>query len=78
MKLNKTLFVMIHIVTPYLYFTTYTLWGHIGLQKPIWENISANLSIVGIYYMIVSLFWVPQIKNIEKVEREISRKKKEK
>lgn len=69
---------MTHIVMPYLFVAVFTLWGHFVLSKPLWENINEALGIVGIYYMLVSIFWVTQMKAVQKVEQEINSKKGDK
>ncbi|NPC91872.1 hypothetical protein HOO54_06395 [Bacillus sp. WMMC1349] len=76
MKLDKLLYLMVHIVMPFVFFIAFFLWGHFYLSKPIWENITDNLSIIGIYYMLVSFFWFININNIRSASQEIEQKKR--
>ncbi|MFB7121790.1 hypothetical protein ACFU39_28485 [Bacillus tropicus] len=36
----------------------------------MWNNLSDNLSIVGIYYFLVSIFWLVNMKTIDTVTEE--------
>ncbi|KSU86692.1 hypothetical protein ABEP17_06260 [Priestia flexa] len=75
MKFSKVLYGMVHLVTPLTFFLIAVIWGHFGLSKPIWVNLSDNLSIIGIYYVGVSILWILNIKSIHKVSEEIENKK---
>ncbi|MDA1478010.1 hypothetical protein [Bacillus changyiensis] len=74
MKFDKLLYSMVHIIMPFTLLIAFFLWGHFYLSKPVWENVTDNLSIVAIYYMLVSFFWLINIKNIRNVSQEIEKK----
>lgn len=70
MKFDNLLYLMVHIVMPFTIFIIFFLWGNFFLSKPVWENLTDNLSIVAIYYMLVSLLWLINIRNIRKAVQE--------
>ncbi|EOP64237.1 hypothetical protein [Bacillus cereus] len=72
MNVHKLLYVMVYLVTPFTYFTVSVIWGKFILEKPMWDN----LSIVGIYYFLVSIFWLVNMKTIDTVTEEIKNNKK--
>ena len=75
MKFNKLLYIMVHLVTPLLFFIIAFLWGHFYLSKPVWINLTDNLSIMGIYYLGVSVLWTLNSKSISRVSEEVENKK---
>ncbi|MED0988238.1 hypothetical protein [Bacillus paramycoides] len=76
MNVHKLLYVMVYLVTPFTYFTVSVIWGDFILKKPIWDNLSDNLSIMGIYYFLVSIFWLVNMKTIDTVAEKIKNNKK--
>lgn len=76
MNIHKFLYLMVHIVTPLTYFIVAVAWGHFALSKSIWENLSDNLSIMAIYYLFISFFWVTNMKSIDKVAEKLKNGKK--
>ncbi|QKS70484.1 hypothetical protein FLK61_27410 [Paenalkalicoccus suaedae] len=67
MNAHKVLYSMLHLVMPLILFSSYFLWGQFVLSKPLWENVTDNLSILAIYYIGVSVLWLMNIDNVEKV-----------
>ncbi|WP_096186601.1 hypothetical protein [Evansella halocellulosilytica] len=70
MKFDKILYSMVHIIKPFTFFIAFFLWGHFILSKPVWENVTDSLSIVAIYYMLVSFLWLANMKSIHKGNQE--------
>ncbi|MGR5967044.1 hypothetical protein ACT7DB_34115 [Bacillus cereus] len=75
MHVHKFLYVMVYLVTPLTYFTVSILWGKFILEKSMWTNLSDNLSIMGIYYFFVSIFWLMNMKTIDRVTEKIENNK---
>lgn len=76
MNVHKFLYLMVHIVTPLTYFIVSIVWGYSALSKSTWENMLSNLSIMGIYYLLVSVFWITNMKTIDKVMEKLKNEKK--
>ncbi|KFM95136.1 hypothetical protein D0U04_25310 [Bacillus clarus] len=76
MNVHKFLYIMVYLVTPFTYFTVSVIWGNFILSKPIWGNLSDNLSIMGIYYFLVSIFWLANMKTIDRVIEKLKNDKK--
>uniref|UniRef100_UPI00402AE7DC hypothetical protein n=1 Tax=Bacillus sp. DX2.2 TaxID=3073452 RepID=UPI00402AE7DC len=76
MNVHRFVYVMVHLVTPLTYFIASIVWGHFVLSKDIWVNLSDNLSIMGIYYVIASILWVSNMKTIDKVVEKLKNDKK--
>ncbi|MBG9510696.1 hypothetical protein ABE47_00290, partial [Bacillus thuringiensis] len=64
-----------YLVTPFTYFTVSILWSNFILEKSMWTNLSDNLSIMGIYYFFVSIFWLMNMKTIDRVTEKIENNK---
>lgn len=75
MHVHKFLYVMVYLVTPLTYFTVSILWSNFILKKSMWTNLSDNLSIMGIYYFFVSIFWLMNMKTIDRVTEKIENNK---
>ncbi|MDT2191612.1 hypothetical protein [Paenibacillus larvae] len=75
MNVHKFLYLMVHIVTPLTYFIVSIVWGYFALSKSTWENMLSNLSIMGIYYLLVSVFWITNMKTIDKVMEKLKNEK---
>ncbi|AZR80789.1 MULTISPECIES: hypothetical protein [Bacillus] len=75
MHVHKFLYVMVYLVTPLTYFTVSILWSNFILEKSMWTNLSDNLSIMGIYYFFVSIFWLMNMKTIDRVTEKIENNK---
>lgn len=75
MHVHKFLYVMVYLVTPLTYFTVFILWSNFILEKSMWTNLSDNLSIMGIYYFFVSIFWLMNMKTIDRVTEKIENNK---
>ncbi|MEB9692513.1 hypothetical protein P4278_28450 [Bacillus thuringiensis] len=75
MHVHKFLYVMVYLVTPFTYFTVSILWSNFILEKSMWTNLSDNLSIMGIYYFFVSIFWLMNMKTIDRVTEKIENNK---
>lgn len=76
MRVHKFLYIMVYLVTPFIYFIVSIIWGKFILEKSTWENVSDNLSIMGIYYFFVSIFWLVNMKTIDIVTEKIEQNKK--
>lgn len=76
MNVHKSLYIMVYLVTPFIYFIVSVIWGDFILKKPMTDNLSDNLSIIGIYYFFVSIFWVVNMKTIDAVTEKIKNTKK--
>ncbi|AIY72934.1 hypothetical protein NT98_5807 (plasmid) [Bacillus cereus] len=57
MRVHKFLYIMVYLVTPFIYFIVSIIWGKFILEKSTWDN----LSIMGIYYC--KYFLVSQYEN---------------
>jgi len=75
MHVYKFLYVMVYLVTPLTYFTVSILWSNFILEKSMWTNLSDNLSIMGIYYFFVSIFWLINMKTIDRATEKIENNK---
>ncbi|RNF41133.1 hypothetical protein [Planococcus salinus] len=64
MKLDKFLYLIVHLLTPVLTLVVGLLWGHFVSAKTFGTNVTDNLSVVAIYYVIVSVIWAM---NAEKI-----------
>ncbi|MEK4677550.1 MULTISPECIES: hypothetical protein [Bacillus] len=76
MRVHKFLYIMVYLVTPFIYFIVSIIWGKFILEKSTWDNVSDNLSIMGIYYFFVSIFWLVNMKTIDIATEKIERNKK--
>lgn len=57
MKLDKLMYMMAHLITPVLLLIVGVFWGHFISNKPIASNLTDNLSVIAIYYIIISVIW---------------------
>lgn len=55
LKLKKLLYVFVHLVGPLSYLTISTIWGAFFTTKSTFKNISDNLGVMAIYYVLMSL-----------------------
>ncbi|MTH54442.1 hypothetical protein GKZ89_13645 [Bacillus mangrovi] len=73
MPFDKALYLLVHIALPLTFFISAVGWGHFGLSRNLWENVTDNLSIMAIYYAGVSLLWIANMKAIKKVSAEMGK-----
>ncbi|SIR43886.1 hypothetical protein SAMN05878494_3833 [Bacillus cereus] len=75
-KVKKLLYVFVHLVGPLSYLTISTIWGAFFTSKSTFENISDNLGVMAIYYVLMSLLWFFYLdrldKDVDKVTKEIN------
>lgn len=70
MRVHKFLYIMVYLVTPFIYFIVSIIWGKFILENPhgiiyqSWESI------------IVSIFWLVNMKTIDIATEKIERNKK--
>lgn len=62
-----------HIVAPIIYLVVSMTWGHFFTSKNLLDNITDNLSILAIWYIIVSFLWFFNINYLEIQAEEISK-----
>ncbi|OAK07517.1 hypothetical protein A6280_01685 [Bacillus wiedmannii] len=76
LKVKKLLYVFVHLVGPLSYLTISTIWGAFFTSKSTFENISDNLGVMAIYYVLMSLLWffyLDQLdKDVDKIKKEIN------
>ncbi|PGS44820.1 hypothetical protein COC58_02145 [Bacillus cereus] len=76
LKLKKLLYVFVHLVGPLSYLTISTIWGAFFTTKSTFENISDNLGVMAIYYVLMSLLWFFYLdrldKDVDKITKEIN------
>ncbi|PEQ07580.1 hypothetical protein CN587_00755 [Bacillus wiedmannii] len=75
-KVKKLLYVFVHLVGPLSYLTISTIWGVFFTTKSTFENISDNLGVMAIYYVLMSLLWFFYLdrldKDVDKITKEIN------
>jgi len=75
-KVKKLLYVFVHLVGPLSYLTISTIWGAFFTTKSTFENISDNLGVMAIYYVLMSLllfFYLDRLdKDVDKITKEIN------
>lgn len=75
-KVKKLLYVFVHLVGPLSYLTISTIWGAFFTTKSTFENISDNLGVMAIYYVLMSLLWFFYLgrldKDVDKITKEIN------
>ncbi|KMP94000.1 hypothetical protein COL68_11115 [Bacillus wiedmannii] len=75
-KVKKVLYVFIHLVGPLSYLTISTIWEAFFTTKSTFENISDNLGVMAIYYVLMSLLWFFYLdrldKDVDKITKEIN------
>ncbi|MDA1677106.1 MULTISPECIES: hypothetical protein [unclassified Bacillus cereus group] len=76
LKVKKLLYVFVHLVGPLSYLTISTIWGAFFTTKSTFENISDNLGVMAIYYVLMSLLWVFYLdrldKDVDNITKEIN------
>ncbi|HDR7351889.1 MULTISPECIES: hypothetical protein [Bacillus] len=76
LKVKKLLYVFVHLVGPLSYLTISTIWGAFFTSKSTFENISDNLGVMAIYYVLMSLLWFFYLdrldKDVDKITKEIN------
>ncbi|AYF08543.1 MULTISPECIES: hypothetical protein [Bacillus] len=75
-KVKKLLYVFVHLVGPLSFLTISTIWGVFFTTKSTFENISDNLGVMAIYYVLISLLWFFYLdrldKDVDKITKEIN------
>ncbi|MFK4290352.1 cellobiose-specific phosphotransferase system component IIC [Bacillus sp. RC240] len=75
-KVKKILYVFVHLVFPLSYLTISIIWGAFFTSKSTFENISDNLCVMAIYYVLMSLLWFFYLdrldKDVDKITKEIN------
>ncbi|MFK4425807.1 MULTISPECIES: hypothetical protein [Bacillus] len=75
-KVKKLLYVFVHLVFPLSYLTISIIWGAFFTSKSTFENISDNLCVMAIYYVLISLLWFFYLdrldKDVDKITKEIN------
>ncbi|MGG0303153.1 hypothetical protein ABEY59_15150 [Bacillus albus] len=75
-KVKKLLYVFVHLVGPLSYLTISTILGAFFTTKSTFENISDNLGVMAIYYVLMSLLWFFYLdrldKDVDKITKEIN------
>ncbi|MGG0649351.1 hypothetical protein ABE083_21330 [Bacillus mycoides] len=73
-KVKKILYILVHLVFPLSYLTISIIWGAFFTSKSTFENISDNLCVMAIYYVLMSLLWFFYLdrldKDIDKITKE--------
>ncbi|MDM5269575.1 hypothetical protein [Bacillus wiedmannii] len=76
LKVKKLLYVFVHLVGPLSYLTISTIWGAFFTSNSTFENISDNLGVMAIYYVLMSLLWFFYLdrldKDVDKITKEIN------
>ncbi|HDR7515470.1 hypothetical protein AB1I92_23180 [Bacillus mobilis] len=76
LKVKKLLYVFVHLVGPLSFLTISTIWGAFFTTKSTFENISDNLGVMAIYYVLMSLLWFFYLdrldKDVDKITKEIN------
>lgn len=67
MKLDKLMYLIVHVMTPGILLAVGLLWGHFIRSKPVSTNLMDNLSVIAIYYMISSVIWLFNMKTIRNI-----------
>ena len=67
MKLDKLMYLTVHVMTPGILLAVGLLWGHFIRAKPVFTNLVDNLSVIAIYYMISSVIWVLNMNTIRNI-----------
>ncbi len=79
LKVKKLLYVFVHLVGPLSYLTISTIWGAFFTSKSTFENISDNLGVMAIYYVLMSLLWFFYLdrldKDVDNITKEINNNK---
>ncbi|MGH1041774.1 hypothetical protein COM23_09835 [Bacillus wiedmannii] len=77
-KVKKLLYVFVHLVGPLSYLTISTIWGAFFTTKSTFGNISDNLGMMAIYYVLMSLLWFFYLdrldKDVDNITKEINNK----
>ncbi|HDR7911964.1 hypothetical protein [Bacillus pretiosus] len=75
-KVKKLLYVFVHLVGPLSFLTISTIWGAFFTTKSTFENISDNLGVMAIYYVLMSLLWFFYLdrldKDVDNITKEIN------
>ncbi|MED0902916.1 hypothetical protein CN327_20935 [Bacillus cereus] len=75
-KVKKLLYVFVHLVGPLSYLIISTIWGVFFTTKSTFENISDNLGVMAIYYVLMSLLWFFYLdrldKDVDNITKEIN------
>ncbi|MGH0593242.1 hypothetical protein ACQVPY_13210 [Bacillus pretiosus] len=76
LKVKKLLYVFVHLVGPLSFLTISTIWGAFFTTKSTFENISDNLGVMAIYYVLMSLLWFFYLdrldKDVDNITKEIN------
>ncbi|WP_370222095.1 hypothetical protein [Cytobacillus sp.] len=67
MKLDRLMYLTVHIMTPGILLTVGLLWGHFISTKPIATNVMDNLAVIAIYYVISSIIWMLNMSTIRNI-----------
>lgn len=67
MKLDKLMYLIVHVMTPGILLAVGLLWGHFIRAKPVSTNLVDNLSVIATYYMISSVIWLSNMKTIRNI-----------
>ncbi|WP_382735028.1 hypothetical protein, partial [Streptomyces sp. NPDC056683] len=65
-KVKKLLYVFVHLVGPLSFLTISTIRGAFFTTKSTFENISDNLGVMAIYYVLMSLLWFFYLDRLDK------------
>lgn len=63
------MYMMAHIITPILLLIIGILWGHFVSEKPIGMSLTDNLSVIAIYYIIISVIWTLNLNTIRELAK---------
>lgn len=66
-KLDKLMYLTVHVMTPGILLAVGLLWGHFIRAKPATANLVDNLSVIAIYYIISSVIWMLNMKTIHNI-----------
>lgn len=72
-KVKKTIYALVFIVAPVSFLIMSIAWGHFFTSKGLWEVITDNLSVLAMWYMIMSLFWFFNMNYLETQAEKISK-----
>ena len=75
---KKLIYGWFYIVSPLLYVIGSVLWKVYLSHLPLSESVTDTLSILGIYYFFMSIFWFFTMNQVEEVSQEMTHDQQQK